>query len=305
MATDHISVHVVPRVYAVYLLQLVPKPQSFYVGSSPDPVRRLRQHNGELKAGGAYRTKRDGSRPWKIVCLIYGFPSKVAALQFEHALQHPYQTRHIEPSKRVSKLKKLHNSVHHKLANIRLLVDSSILFKTLNLKIILCDPLVEKIWFQNKFKIPTVHETQSSNMDSFQELQIFFESCERKIFGKAKEYLLTGPKECQYCFKRIDYYSEVPEVPFNSQNELEQFLQLGKLPLVATCSNLECPMMCHLTCMAKAQPVSDLQLLPALENNPVVCELCKEVMHWPDLARIGTLLREYFIKDAIKKPQRK
>ncbi|KAJ1647637.1 Slx4p interacting protein [Coemansia erecta] len=79
--------------YCCYMLRsLKPGVRDYvYVGSTPNPVRRLRQHNGEISAG-AFTTR--SRRPWEMLLVVHGFPSKAAALQFEWAWQNPHMSRH-------------------------------------------------------------------------------------------------------------------------------------------------------------------------------------------------------------------
>lgn len=87
--------HAFPSFYACYLLKSRKTASSTatYIGSTPHPPRRIRQHNGEIQ-GGAWKTRK--SRPWEMNMLIYGFPSKLAALQAEWAWQNPSKTRHFK-----------------------------------------------------------------------------------------------------------------------------------------------------------------------------------------------------------------
>ena len=57
-----------------------------YAGVSPDPVRRLRQHNGEIKGGAKYTTSKGAG--WEHVCLVKGFQNKIQSMQFEWAVKH-------------------------------------------------------------------------------------------------------------------------------------------------------------------------------------------------------------------------
>jgi structure-specific endonuclease subunit SLX1 len=81
--------------YACYLLlSLAPRAKDkVYVGSTPNPFRRIRQHNGEI-VGGAKKTI--SARPWDMVLLVHGFPNRNSALQFEWVWQHPDQSRHFK-----------------------------------------------------------------------------------------------------------------------------------------------------------------------------------------------------------------
>ena len=57
-----------------------------YAGVSPDPVKRLRKHNGELSGGAKYTHSKGPG--WTHVCLVHGFQTKNQALQFEWAVKH-------------------------------------------------------------------------------------------------------------------------------------------------------------------------------------------------------------------------
>jgi len=57
-----------------------------YAGVSPDPVKRLRKHNGEISGGAKYTTSKGPG--WNHICLVKGFPTKIEALQFEWAVKH-------------------------------------------------------------------------------------------------------------------------------------------------------------------------------------------------------------------------
>lgn len=74
----------IPPLYTVYILRSTVRRATLYIGSTPHPPRRLKQHNGIAK-GGAARTSRNALRPWEMVGLVSGFPGMVAALKFEYA----------------------------------------------------------------------------------------------------------------------------------------------------------------------------------------------------------------------------
>jgi predicted GIY-YIG superfamily endonuclease len=74
---------------------------STYVGVSPDPIRRLRQHNKEICGGAKYTSKKNGG--WLIICTIKGF-DKINALRFEWSLKHIPPMNKWGPYNRITKL---------------------------------------------------------------------------------------------------------------------------------------------------------------------------------------------------------
>ncbi|KAK3635568.1 Slx4p interacting protein [Elasticomyces elasticus] len=153
----------IPAFYACYLLRSTVRHQSLYVGSTPVPIRRLRQHNGEAK-GGAVRTSKDSLRPWEMTCLVTGFPSKIAALQFEWAWQNSHTTRHITAEARLTQAKSTTRfspksgkvrkrparprmCLTDRLANLHLLLRSSS-FERLPLKVTFYADDVHRMWLR-------------------------------------------------------------------------------------------------------------------------------------------------------------
>ena len=62
----------------IYLLYSA-KHRRTYVGSTTDPYRRLRQHNGELR-GGARATR---GKKWELVCFVRDFGTRSVACRWE------------------------------------------------------------------------------------------------------------------------------------------------------------------------------------------------------------------------------
>lgn len=90
-----------PVLYTVYVLRSAVWHASLYIGSTPNPPRQPKQHNGETK-GGAACTVRHKLRPWDMIVLVSGFPSMVAALKFEWALTNPHLLLHIPDEARLA-----------------------------------------------------------------------------------------------------------------------------------------------------------------------------------------------------------
>ncbi|EEH33245.2 GIY-YIG catalytic domain-containing protein [Paracoccidioides lutzii Pb01] len=129
----------IPAFSCCYLLRSCVRHASLYIGSTPDPARRLAQHNGD-RYGAAKRTLRENLRPWEMVAIVSGFTSRVAALQFEWAWQNTKVSRHADldgnatqelgvricprTAKEVKRVAKPRTSLTNILANLHLLLRS-------------------------------------------------------------------------------------------------------------------------------------------------------------------------------------
>jgi predicted GIY-YIG superfamily endonuclease len=87
---------------ADWALYIVENKGCTYVGVSPDPLRRLRQHNGEISGGAKYTISK--GQGWKHLCLVRGFKDKIQAMQFEWAVKHVKPRDTGGPTNRLKKL---------------------------------------------------------------------------------------------------------------------------------------------------------------------------------------------------------
>jgi predicted GIY-YIG superfamily endonuclease len=106
-----------------------------YIGYTVNPLRRLRQHNGELVAG-AKRTARKG-RPWGIVCFVSGFSEDRSGLKFEWCWQHPTDSTLLKT--RAEALRGLSVPRLSYYLGILMLLLTSDLFKSMPLKLHILD----------------------------------------------------------------------------------------------------------------------------------------------------------------------
>ena len=78
-----------------------------YAGVSPDPIQRLRKHNGEIAGGAKYTLSRGPG--WEHICLVHGFRNKIEAMQFEWAVKHEPPRNLGGINARLEKIKKVMN----------------------------------------------------------------------------------------------------------------------------------------------------------------------------------------------------
>jgi len=88
-----------------WVAYLIENSGATYVGVSPTPERRLRQHNGEIVGGARYTTGRGPG--WRHVCYVRGFRTSREALQFEWAWKNMFPKKAGGIRNRLEKLERL------------------------------------------------------------------------------------------------------------------------------------------------------------------------------------------------------
>ncbi|PQE17439.1 GIY-YIG catalytic domain-containing protein [Rutstroemia sp. NJR-2017a WRK4] len=280
----------IPSFYCCYLLRSTVRHSSLYVGSTPNPVRRLRQHNGLVK-GGAARTSRSTVRPWEMTCIVTGFPSHIAALQFEWAWQNPHITTHIPANERIQhstrrkrsgQPKRPRHSMQSLLSNLHLLLRTSY-FERWPLDIRFFSPDVHKSWLTWTNKAPEPLRPSPSIITDFPSEET------TSVDGNGDE---TSTPADGIAALNVLYQDNKPHV-----SKARDIIAQGREGLCGvcqqdlkndpgihtTCPNLECEGVTHMSCLSKhfLRSDGDGAMIPIKG----LCPSCKTEVVWIDVVK--------------------
>ncbi|RDB24860.1 Structure-specific endonuclease subunit SLX1 [Hypsizygus marmoreus] len=272
--------HAFPQFYACYLLKSIQTPQSkaTYIGSTPSPPRRIRQHNGEITQG-AWKTK--NKRPWVMQMIVHGFPSRLAALQFEWAWQHPHLSRHLRDANGKALLAGRSKYLKANIQTVRLMI-SNHPYSTWPLHIKLFTEEAVKGWrdatkdtdllplprgFTCSIELEGV-DGKSGKVGSGRQGPITVKDEQFTSAYLAKNTALLAsnqPLNCSICAERISEYTSDPLS-------------------TALCPASSCTAISHLSCLSKHFTSSQdtvQSLLPRGGN----CTSCHSYTLWGDIVR--------------------
>ncbi|KAF7940586.1 uncharacterized protein EAE98_000713 [Botrytis deweyae] len=302
-----------PAFYCCYLLRSTIRHSALYVGSTPNPVRRLRQHNG-LAKGGAVRTSRGNSRPWEMACIVTGFPTSIAALQFEWAWQNPHITLHIPPSARISHATQKKRSGHPKrprhslqslLSNLHILLSVSS-FSRWPLEVRFFAPDVHKAWVKwAKAATGSLRDTLPIITD--------FPPAESKVSDENGETRDRpyGIEALKVAYEDTKSHLEKGERVFRSVMKescdiCDQDLQHNS-GLYTICPNIDCNSITHMTCLSQhfLQGEKDEQSSEQLVPVKGMCPGCQTEIRWNDVVKeLSLRTRGQKVVEKLLKPKR-
>ncbi|KAI1421276.1 GIY-YIG catalytic domain-containing protein [Xylaria sp. FL1777] len=299
----------IPPLYTVYILRSTVRRTSLYIGSTPNPPRRLKQHNGEVK-GGAARTSRSTLRPWEMVGLVSGFPGMVAALKFEWALNNPHVSLHIPTASRITVATQRKRSGHPKrpprtiesiISNVHLLLRVPS-FARWPLKLHFFSPEVHEAWTRY---YDTVDESLRKTIPVYTD----FPPISTDESTSAEVPSPWGIHALPLDYAPMKSYVEKTRSLYSFEREGECVICGENLPhgegLYATCSNSLCEGTGHVSCWSHHLLGSNPEenIIPISGS----CPKCKGEVVWGDMMKEMSLrLRgQKEVDKILRKPRKK
>ena len=299
----------VPAFYCCYLLRSTVRHASVYVGSTPNPVRRLAQHNGIAK-GGAVRTSRLNLRPWEMTCIVSGFKSQIAALQFEWAWQNSHLTRHITPDDRISfpttrtksssktgrarkKPGRPRTSLRDKLANLHILLRSNY-FSKWPLEVRFFSTDVYEAWQQccdDAAEPVSQHLQIQLDVKASPEDEVNDPGAPKRRRRKEDDYGKGGIEGLDITYASLRNVLEKSQFLIADGETLDCTVCRNPLSLtgdlIVTCPGDDCNALSHVSCLSK-------HFLSGINTSMVIpdkghCPSCHTQLQWQDLMTEMTL----------------
>ncbi|TGO46626.1 hypothetical protein BOTNAR_0575g00030 [Botryotinia narcissicola] len=304
----------IPSFYCCYLLSSNIRHSALYVDSTQNPVRRLRQHNG-LAKGGAVRTSRGNLRPWEMACIVTGFPTSIAALQFDRwAWQNPHITLHIPPSARISYATQKKRSGHPKrprhslqslLSNLHILL-SVPSFSRWPLEVRFFAPDVHKAWVKwSKAATGSLRDTLPIITDfPPAESEVNDEDGEIRDRPYGIEALKVAYEDTKSHLEKGEqiFYPDMKE----SCDICDQDIQHNS-GLYIICPNIDCNSITHMTCLSQhfLQGEKDEQSSEQLVPVQGRCSGCQMEIRWNDVVKeLSLRTRGQKVVEKLLKPKR-
>lgn len=294
----------IPAFYCCYLLRSTIRHTSLYIGSTPHPARRTAQHNGQSK-GGAVRTSKASLRPWQMVCIVAGFPSNIAALQFEWAWHNAHLTKHITAEERTSQptVRTKTNSKTGKKRKRPGRPKKSLFDHLSNLHLLLKAPYFAGMPLHLRFFNEAVHASWLAWMErvgeplhpAFQVVldlpQIEDEVQSTQVSTRVKKAELIGkggiegidPTYAQFQSAVLKLKDQI-DIQHASCHVCKKSIE-PTTDLFNVCLSQGCTCLTHLTCLS-AVFTSDTDLIVPKSGR---CPKCKSEQQWPDLMKVLTL----------------
>lgn len=272
------------------------------------------------------RTSRRNLRPWEVTVIVAGFPTKIAALQFEWAWHNPHITKRISNEQRITlpvkaspkpgrnrKKTRPRTSLTDKISNLHLLLRvSSFARWPLQVRFFCKD--VYQVWqrwnervngsISNRIKI-LLDEKQTEEPIDGNEISV---STQAK--GKRKREALSkgGVDGLDVGYSGLKGHVEKSILLLAEDEALNCAVcskTLGPYPRMALiCPRESCRTASHMTCLAAKFRMDEGQDSSVVPTSGM-CPICKEDLQWVDLVKEMSLRArgEKEVAQLMKKPR--